>query len=251
MGGGRIGVGYRAIADAIRWQIDSGELPPGGKVPSENELMVTYSVEQPTARRALELLKNEGLIVARRGSGTYVREFRLIRRVSPDRLRSVVWGSGRSVWSADLGLRPHVGKTVVATEPAPLTVAHVLGLDEGAPVVTRSRRFLVDDQVVQLSTSYYAEDLVRGSAITVENTGDGGAYARLAELGAAPVHFREELRARMPREAERTALSLAQGTPVLLIVRTAFAADERAVEVNEMVLDASSYILEYKFSAQD
>jgi GntR family transcriptional regulator len=94
------GIGYRAIADALREEIDAGKLPPGSKVPGENELMNTYGVEQPTARRALDVLKNEGLIIARRGAGTFVREFRLYRRRSPAPCR-VGLGSGRSIWASD------------------------------------------------------------------------------------------------------------------------------------------------------
>ncbi|MEU9172319.1 hypothetical protein AB0D34_31790 [Streptomyces sp. NPDC048420] len=37
--------------------------------------------------------------------------------------------------------------------------------------------------------------------------------------------------------------------PVVLVVRTAFDADGAAVEVNDMVLDASAYILEYEFDS--
>ncbi|MGW1994832.1 UTRA domain-containing protein [Embleya sp. NPDC001921] len=39
------------------------------------------------------------------------------------------------------------------------------------------------------------------------------------------------------------------GVPVVPVCRTGFAADRRAVEVNSMVLDAGSYILEYDFDA--
>ncbi len=39
------------------------------------------------------------------------------------------------------------------------------------------------------------------------------------------------------------------GTPVILICRTAFADEGRPVEINEMTLDAASYILEYDFDA--
>lgn len=242
--------GYRAIADGLRSQIDSGELAPGSKVPGENELMAIHGVEQPTARRALDVLKNEGLIIARRGSGTYVREFRPIRRVSPDRLKAAVWGNGRSIWSADLNVRPHVGRTEVAVEAPSALIADVLDLNEGDRVVTRRRRFLVDDKPVQLATSYYPERLVQGSAIMAEDTGEGGSYARLKDLGYEPVRFREELRTRMPRESEREELDLAQGTPVVLIIRTAYTADDMPVEVNEMTLDSAAYVLEYKFTAQ-
>ena len=246
----RGGMGYRAIADALRTEIDTGDLAPGSKVPSENELMSAYGVEQPTARRALEVLKNEGLIVARRGAGTFVREFRLYRRRSPARLAESGWSTGRSIWQTDDAKRPtSIDQIEIATVPAPDHVASVLGLQDGEKTLVRRRRYLVDDVPIQFATSYYPESIVRGTQVAEKNTGDGGVYARLAELGHKPVDFREELRSRMPREAEAKLLDLAQGTPVILVVRTAYTADARAVEVNEMVLDSSSYILEYGFSA--
>jgi GntR family transcriptional regulator len=39
------------------------------------------------------------------------------------------------------------------------------------------------------------------------------------------------------------------GTPVIMICRTAFADEGRPVEVNEMILDANAYVLEYDFDA--
>ncbi|MDX8033607.1 GntR family transcriptional regulator [Lentzea sp. BCCO 10_0856] len=244
-------VGYRDIANDLRQQIDSGELPPGSKVPGENDLTSQYGVEQPTARRALDVLKNEGLIVAKRGSGTFVREFKPIRRVSPDRLKATSRGSGQPIWSTDVGTRPRTEDVTVDVELPPAPIAEVLKLDDSARVVIRRRRYVVDDKPVQLATSYYPEALVAGSAITEINTGKGGAYARLKELGHEPTRFREELRTRMPRDAERQALDLAQGTPVILIVRTAYTADDQPVEVSEMVLDSAAYVLEYKFTSHD
>lgn len=82
-----------------------------------------------------------------------------------------------------------------------------------------------------------------------EDTGPGGTYARLAELGHEPVHFREEIRSRMPSKDEAAELRVSAGTPVILVCRTAYAAEGHAVEVNEMTLDAASYVLEYDFDA--
>lgn len=245
------GVRYRDIADEVRQLIDSGELPPGAKVPGENDLMDRYDVERMTARRALDVLKNEGLIVAKQGSGTFVREFKPIRRITPDRLKTTTWGSGKSIWGADLGVRPRAEDVTVEVETPSSLVADALELGDGDRVVVRRRRYVVEDKPVQLAVSSYREELVAGSAITEINTGDGGAYARLAELGYEPVRFREELRVRMPRESERQSLDLAQGTPVVLIVRTAYTADDRPVEVTEMVLDSAAYVFEYKFTSED
>jgi DNA-binding GntR family transcriptional regulator len=49
--------------------------------------------------------------------------------------------------------------------------------------------------------------------------------------------------------AEAEALALPTGTPVVLLRRTAYARDERVVEVNDMVLDSGAYVLEYAFGA--
>ena len=51
----------------------------------------------------------------------------------------------------------------------------------------------------------------------------------------------------MPLPEEAQALGLGAGTPVVLIVRFAFARDGVPVEVNEMTLDASRYLMEWEF----
>jgi GntR family transcriptional regulator len=137
----------------------------------------------------------------------------------------------------------------VTEEAAPDRINQVLSIEAGASACVRSRRFVLDDKPVLLSTSYLPADLVAGSAITQEDTGPGGTYARLAELGYKPVHFREEIRSRMPSQEEASRLQLSMGTPVIMICRTAFADEGRPVEVNEMILDANAYVLEYDFDA--
>jgi GntR family transcriptional regulator len=134
-------------------------------------------------------------------------------------------------------------------ETAPDHIHAVLDLPAAGTACVRRRRFVLDDKPVLLATSYLPMHLVAASAITEEDTGPGGTYARLAELGHEPVHFREEIRSRMPSQDEAAQLNLSPGTPVILICRTAFTDEGRPVEVNEMTLDAASYVLEYDFDA--
>ncbi|MFF4216398.1 GntR family transcriptional regulator [Streptomyces nondiastaticus] len=176
--------------------------------------------------------------------------FQPIRRKSIQRLTEATWAAGRSIWSADSAARDvTVDRIEVTEQSAPAHVAVALGLVPESAVCVRSRRFVLDGRPVLLSTSYLPADLVAGSPVLEDDTGPGGVYARLAELGAKPVHFREEIRCRMPSADEAGRLGLASGTPVILICRTAFAEDGRAVEVNEMTLDAASYVLEYEFDS--
>lgn len=241
---------YQRIAEALKAAVESGQYRAGDRLPGENDLMETYGVARMTARQALGVLRSEGIAEARKGAGVFVRDFRPLRRRSIQRLAQEQWGSGRSIWSADTeGRALVVDQVSVAEVGAPDHIARVLGLERGGLVCVRSLRFVLDGKPVLLSTSYLPAALVAGSPITQDDTGPGGTYARLAELGAAPVHVREELRSRMPAKDESVRLALAAGTPVILVCRTAFAADGRAVEVNEMTLDAASYVLEYDFDA--
>jgi DNA-binding GntR family transcriptional regulator len=64
---------YRQIAAELRTLIDSGEIPPGGAVPSESALARRFGVARGTARQALAELEGAGLIVAVHGKGRFVR----------------------------------------------------------------------------------------------------------------------------------------------------------------------------------
>ncbi|MGV9893348.1 GntR family transcriptional regulator [Streptomyces tendae] len=241
---------YQRIADTLREAIRSGEYGPGDRLPGENDLMAMHGVARMTARQALSVLRDEGVAEARKGAGVFVREFRPLRRRGIQRLAQQQWGNGRSIWSADIENRSlDVDQVAVSEEAAPDGVAAVLDLADGETVCVRRRRFVLDGKPVLLATSYLPASLVAGSAITQEDTGKGGTYARLAELGHGPVHFREEIRSRMPSKGEANQLGMAAGTPVIVICRTAFTDEGRAVEINEMKLDAASYVLEYDFDA--
>lgn len=63
---------YKQLVKQLRSQIQSGTYPPGSKLPSENQLTVNFKVSRQTVRQALGILEQDGLVVRRRGSGTYV-----------------------------------------------------------------------------------------------------------------------------------------------------------------------------------
>ncbi|WP_030187878.1 GntR family transcriptional regulator [Streptomyces violaceorubidus] len=241
---------YQRIADTLREAIRAGEYGPGDRLPGENDLMAAHGVARMTARQALSVLRDEGVAEARKGAGVFVREFRPLRRRGIQRLAHQEWGSGRSIWSTDIENRSlEVDQVTVSEEAAPDGVGAVLELADAETVCVRRRRFVLDGKPVLLAASYLPTSLVTGSVITQEDTGPGGTYARLAELGHKPVRFREEIRSRMPSQNEATQLAMSAGTPVILICRTAFTDEGRPVEVNEMTLDAASYVLEYDFDA--
>ncbi|GGV51310.1 GntR family transcriptional regulator [Streptomyces spectabilis] len=176
--------------------------------------------------------------------------FRPIRRRGIPRLSRNQWGSGTSVWAADDHRAPDVDQITVAEGVAPPPyIRDVLELTAGETVCVRTRRYIMEGRPVMLSASYLPQHLVTDSPITQADTGPGGIYARLADLGHAPAHFREEIRVRMPSADEAAQLAIPADRTVIKLVRTAFDADGRAVEINEMTMDSAAYVLEYAFDA--
>ncbi len=62
---------YREIAEALRTQMRSGAYAPGRLLPSEAELSRQFAASRVTIRRALEVLRDEGLVAARQGFGWF------------------------------------------------------------------------------------------------------------------------------------------------------------------------------------
>lgn len=60
------------IATILRERVASGDLQPGDKLPTENELARTHGVSRTVVREAIAALRADGLVTARQGSGAYV-----------------------------------------------------------------------------------------------------------------------------------------------------------------------------------
>jgi len=68
---------YRQIAAWLRARIEAGEFRPGiDPLPSEKEIQELFEVARDTARRAVAVLRDEGLVVTVPQRGTYVAEVR-------------------------------------------------------------------------------------------------------------------------------------------------------------------------------
>ncbi|GAA5193126.1 hypothetical protein GCM10023322_54320 [Rugosimonospora acidiphila] len=72
---------YRQIADTLRDAILRGELQDGARVPSEERLRQEHGVSRTTVRKAIEVLKGEGLVDVRAPRGTFVRSQRPVDTV--------------------------------------------------------------------------------------------------------------------------------------------------------------------------
>lgn len=65
---------YEQVADQIKAGILNGSYQPGTRLPSERDLAHRLKVSRPAVREAIGALQNEGMVITRHGSGTYVAE---------------------------------------------------------------------------------------------------------------------------------------------------------------------------------
>jgi GntR family transcriptional regulator len=63
---------YRQIAAILRRRIESGQYQPDTRIPTESELVDAFEVARTTARRAIAVLRDEGLIYTVPQRGSYV-----------------------------------------------------------------------------------------------------------------------------------------------------------------------------------
>jgi GntR family transcriptional regulator len=241
------------IAADLRQEIRSGDLPEGARLPSTAQLMERYGVAYQTARQAVSALRAEGLVDSKPGNGVFVRHRPHTVRLGSQRYARSVRERGQAPFQAEAesaGLNWSQEILELAIVPAPAWVADWFEIEAGADVFVRRRRTWLANEPTQLGDSYYLPAVVEGTAITTENSGPGGSYARLEEAGHHIERFREEIQARPPTPEEAEALNLHPGVPVVELHRIAYSATG-PIEVFRSVLAGDRHTFAYEFEAPE
>src|SRR5207244_8383753 len=120
-------------------------------LPSEAQLMTHYGVARMTARNALRLLQDQGLIAAEHGRGVYVRARPPVRRLASDRFAQRHRKEGKAAFNIEAeqhGATPQVDMIQVSESQPSAEIADRLGIGDDDSVVVRSRRYLLDGKPV-------------------------------------------------------------------------------------------------------
>jgi GntR family transcriptional regulator len=223
---------YRQIQADLRERINSGQLPPGSRLETEQELMVRYEVSRATVRQALAGLVNDGLVEIRRGLGTYVRKPAVEHHLG-----------GFYSYSREIerhGMRPGTRVRSLHVEAAGQRVAAVLEIEPGDAVVALSRIRLADDEAIVTETSYLPAD--RFAGLEGLDFSRRSLYETLtAEFGVRPVRARESFEPVLMTKTEASELGGTAGSPALRVERTTYDADGRVIEYCRSTLRADRY----------
>lgn len=156
--------------------------------------------------------------------------------------QSDAWGEEAAARGGKGGQRiAHAGEV-----PSPDTVAALLGVTVGEPVVVRRRIIELDGEPCELTDTYYPAAIARGTPLAETGKIRGGAVTLLAGLGHIGVRVREDVTARMPDTDERETLRLGRDEPVLELHRVTLDAEGGAIQADLMVMPASRQRLRYE-----
>lgn len=245
---------YLRIADHLRGRIDDGEFIEGyegtpDRLPPIEDLAASYKVAAGTIRSALAQLRALGVVDMKQGRGTFVRTWKPILRDANKRLSREHWGAGKAIWSADVAndqRRETKDLAVFTTAEAPAAYRRLLDAER---VLVRDRVYTVDSRRAMWARSYLPADLVAGTQIEEHETGNGGTFKRLDEIGHAPAQFSEEVVVRRPTFEEQSKLGINSDDPVAHIVRLNATAEGRIVEVTDMIAVGEVYRFRWTFAA--
>ncbi|MET9729362.1 GntR family transcriptional regulator [Streptomyces sp. NPDC006458] len=241
---------HERIAADLRDEIMSGDLAPGARLPSTAQLKARFDASNATIQKALQILKDERLVVGRAGAGVTVREHRQ-QTVRPAAFMAPADAGQPYRWLSEAskhGNLAHSTLLEVAEVRPPADVCAALGLSDGETAVLRHQVLSIDGEPVEVVKSYYPFALARGTAIADRRKIRGGTPALLAELGFPPRLSVDRVSARVPTQEQYQALNLPSDLPVLRTLRVVYTDDRRPVEATVMVKAGHLYELRYEFA---
>lgn len=237
---------HHQIAAELRALIMSGDLQPGARLESTQQLMLRFAVTGQTVQRALAVLKGEGFVVGRAGLGVFVRELSPLAIEPAAYMPPTLPGTG-SRWTDGSGRgRGRVQLVEVREVRPPGAVTSALELPDGSAVQLRQQVLLLDEEPVELAWLYFPLELARGTALAERKLIRGGIPRLLADAGHPPVEWTDQISARPATAEEARLLELPGEVPVLRTARTVLTTGRRPIEASVLVKGAHRYELSYR-----
>lgn len=199
---------WAQLADDLVARLDGGDFTE--RFPTEHELMAQYGVSRHTVRDALRRLRDDGLLSAERGRGTFVQPGRI------DQPLGAIYSLFREVEARGMVQTSQVRALDVRPDAE---VARRLGRPADEPLVYLERLRLANDEPLALDRVWLCRPL--GDPLLAADLSRTGVYDVLA--GASGVRLnggRERIQAVLPDDAERELLGLT-GAPDVAALRIA------------------------------
>jgi GntR family transcriptional regulator len=214
------------LAGELRDRIAMGDYARSGTLESEAELAQRYDVSRVTVRRALELLREEGLVRSRKGAGWY-----LVAGMSFG--QQLALGTFQHASSAVTEAGVKLVRKIAGFEfrPAPADIALLLGIESRAQVLWALTVRWAGRRPLDVATEWVP--LPFAGSVSRADAKSPGIWATLRRQGLEISLVRQSIAAAAASETVADLLNTTVGIPVLLVRRLALQADERPLALSE------------------
>ena len=225
---------YMQLSRKLTSAIEAGQWLAGEALPSERTLVETLGISRVTARRALQILDEEGTIRRNRGQGTFIapRFSRPLNKL--DNFSEMVRPKGFVPTSELISFQRR--------EPT-REEASALGLQTKDEVVCITRIRKADTTVV----AYDSSTLLANVLSDASRMGDS-LYAYLDQIGKPIVRAVQHFRAAAANKDLSRRLSVSVGEPLLLVARVGYTYGDEALEFTKTycINDYYDFVIELK-----
>lgn len=211
---------YEQIADDLRTRIANGEFGPGELLPSGRDLAEQWSVSRATVVKAYDVLRADGLVVARQGAGFTVVEAPIARPA----------GGRRAGSSRVTGGAPYRRLGVPDRVVPPAHVIDALGLKPGETALRRRRLVLLDDGSPGTLVTAWFPPAVADLAPRLALNGpiaEGTTHYVRRETGRSPAEGVDITTVRLASDEEAGVLEVDQPVAVAVVLHVAYDQDRR------------------------
>jgi GntR family transcriptional regulator len=222
---------YIQLVDLLRHEILSGNMKGGDKLLSENELRHKYKVSSTTVRKAIDILRNYGLITRIQGIGTFVRE-RPVQR-SLEKILSFTKNMEQ------VGLKPYTTVLEKRVVKATGIYAEKLEVEKGKKIFRLRRLRFGDDTPMLLETRYINLSLCP----EIYKTNLTGSLYEIYEkrYGIKLFKAKQHLRIAFLKEKEARLLECKPGAPSFLVTGVTYSDKDEPVEYEESLYRGDEY----------
>ncbi|MBU1176768.1 MAG: GntR family transcriptional regulator [Alphaproteobacteria bacterium] len=221
---------YTQLRNRLRDAIRTGILTPNASLPPEREIAEITGLSRVTVRKAMQDLVDEGLVMQRQGSGSFVRE--TVAKVEQSLLNLTSFTEDmaqRGMQTTSLWLE----RGIVRASPREI---EVLGLMPGASVARVYRLRAADGRPLALERATLPLDILP-NPLVVETS----LYAVLSRDGHRPARAVQRFTALNLGPEEAELLHVAPGTAALGIERTSFLDSGQVVEFTRSIYRGDAY----------
>ena len=227
---------YQKIASDLRNAITSGQYLPGAQLALEKEMCQQYGVSRITIKRAVDELVNQGLVVKRRGSGTFVKS---IEDNDVKELSMAHQFSGFAETYKDRKVHTEIIRFDIINPDEEVAAKLQMTTDDFVYDIVRAR--YVDDEPIVIEYTKMPIQLVPGIKRDILLKSIYAYIEGVLKLKIQSAH--RTVRAVMPSDMEREYLKIEGVLPILEVEQVAFFDDGRPFEysISHHRADKSSF----------